>query len=83
MEGLTLFAMDPKGNLYWDGEPVEIQKRFRLTRPQMIASIIVGVFAIAGGAGGAVQGWISYNDWSCKTWKSGWLQVAHLWSSQR
>jgi hypothetical protein len=71
IDGVSLFALDDKGNLYWDGQPVETRKRIALTWPQTIGAFLVGLCAIAGGIGGAVQGAITYHDWSCKVgWPS-------------
>ena len=66
IDGLSLFALDDKGNLYWDGQSVEIRKRVSLTWPQTIGAFLVGLFAIAGGLGGAVQGATAYHEWACK-----------------
>src|SRR4051794_8996003 len=66
LQGLSLFALDERGNLYWDGKPVETRSRVRLTRTQALGAFIVGTFAVAGGLGGAVQGWVAYNEWACK-----------------
>jgi hypothetical protein len=48
IDGISLFALDDKGNLYWDGQPVETRKRVALTWPQTIGAFLVGLFAIAG-----------------------------------
>ena len=75
INGVSLFALDEKGNLYWDGQPVETRKRLSLTWPQAIGAFLVGLSAIAGGIGGAVQGWIAYNDWTCNASMASWFQA--------
>ncbi len=70
LEGLSLLAMDPKGNLYWDGE--RLATTLKLSFLQKLGAVIVTLFAIAGGLGGAVQGWIALNDFGCK---AGWHYV--------
>jgi hypothetical protein len=70
LEGLSLLAMDPKGNLYWDGE--RLATTLKLTPLQKIGAAIVSIVAIAGGLGGAVQGWVALNDFGCK---AGWEYV--------
>lgn len=72
IEGLGLLGLDDKGNLYWDGLPVETRKRVKLTWPQTVAAVIVATCAALGGVGGAVQGWIAYNDWACRAGGAGW-----------
>jgi hypothetical protein len=66
LSGLNLFALDNKGNLYWDGQPVETRRRLDLTRAQAVWAVLIGLSAIAGGIGGAVQGATTYHDWACK-----------------
>jgi hypothetical protein len=71
-KGLSLFAMDDQGGLYWDGRLIETRGKVRLTWPQTIGALIVGIFTVAGGLGGALQGWVAYTDWSCRIeWQQG------------
>jgi hypothetical protein len=49
--------------LYWDGKPVEIRRRLKLSRIQIAGAFVVGLAAIVGGLGtGLNEGF----DFGCK-----------------
>jgi hypothetical protein len=49
--------------LYWDGKPVEIRRRLKLSRLQIAGAFVVGLVAIIGGLGtGLNEGY----DFGCK-----------------
>ena len=58
-------GIDRRGNLYWDGKPVEV-RHFWLTRWQKVGAVIIVVSALIGAIGAAAQGWVAYDDWACR-----------------
>lgn len=61
-------GVGPDGRLYWDGKPVEVQRRLRFSRLQTVGALIVGLAAVVGGIGtGLNEGF----DLGCKL---------HLWT---
>jgi hypothetical protein len=64
LEELDCLGIDRKGNLYWDGKPVEVRHVW-LTRWQKVGAVVIAVSAIVGAIGAATQGWVAYNDWAC------------------
>jgi hypothetical protein len=49
---LNCLGIDLRGNLYWDGKPIEV-RHFLLTRWQKVGAVIVAVSALIGGIGAA------------------------------
>jgi hypothetical protein len=62
---LDCLGIDRRGNIYWDGKPVE-GRHFVLTRAQKIWAVLVALAAIAGGLGSFTQGALMYNEWACR-----------------
>jgi hypothetical protein len=62
---LDCLGIDRRGNIYWDGRPVEI-RHFVLTRGQKIWAVLVALAAIAGGIGSCAQAVVTYDDWACR-----------------
>lgn len=68
--GILFLGIDEKNRLYWDGRPVEIQRRLKLSRLQIAGALIVGVATLIGGVGtGVNEGF----DFGCKVrwWTQG------------
>lgn len=72
MDEADCLGVDRRGNLYWDGKPVEV-RNFALTFGQKVWAGIVAVSAVVGAVGAAAQGWVSYHEWACGV---GWWLVA-------
>ena len=65
-EGLQLLGLDRKGQLYWDGKPLEVRRRFGLTWRQKLATGAVTAAVIAGGLNGIVQAVSAGTEYGCK-----------------
>jgi hypothetical protein len=65
VDELHCLGIDRRGNIYWDGKPVEV-RHFVLTRSQKIWAILVALAAIGGGIGSCTQGALLYNEWACR-----------------
>jgi len=67
MEEQDCLGIDRRGNLYWDGKPIEVRYfGLTLTRWQQVGAAIVVVSALIGAIGVATQGWVAYDDWACR-----------------
>jgi hypothetical protein len=69
-------GIDRRGNLYWDGKPVEVRHSWLtlwLTRWQQVGAVIVVGSVLVGGIGAAAQGWAAYEDLACR---AGWPAIA-------
>lgn len=68
--GVMFLGIDHKNRLYWDGKPIEIQRRLKFSRLQIVGAVIIGVATLIGGVGtGLNEGF----DFGCKVhW---WTQV--------
>jgi hypothetical protein len=65
MEEQDCLGIDRRGNLYWDGKPIEVRYfGLTLTRWQQVGAAIVVVSALIGAIG--VAGWVAYDDWACR-----------------
>jgi hypothetical protein len=64
-------GIDRRGNLYWDGKPVEV-RHLALTLGQKLWAGVVAVSVIVGAIGAGLQGWTAYHDWACKV---GWWAI--------
>ncbi len=67
---LGKLGVGPDRRLYWDGKPVEVQRRLKFSRLQTIGAVLVGLAAIVGGVGtGLNEGF----DFGCKVhrWAQG------------
>ena len=48
LEGTSLFGLDPKGRLYWDGEEIVVTRKLELTRWQRVwAGVVAGAAILA------------------------------------
>ncbi|MBV9750122.1 MAG: hypothetical protein JO157_15030 [Acetobacteraceae bacterium] len=65
-EGLRLLGLDGKGQLYWDGKPLEVRRRPGLTWRQKLVAGAVTAAAIAGGVNGTVQAVSAGTEYGCK-----------------
>jgi hypothetical protein len=71
MEEAGALGVDAKGELYWQGKPVEIRRPLDLTWQQNLLAWIVAVATMVAAVGATVQGFAAYNEWACKVgWKS-------------
>jgi hypothetical protein len=61
--GVLFLGIDEKNQLYWDGKPIEIQRRLKFSRLQIIGAVLVGLATLIGGVGtGVNEGF----DFGCK-----------------
>jgi hypothetical protein len=59
MEEQDCLGIDRRGNLYWDGKPIEVRYFWpTLTRWQKVGAVIVVASALIGAIGVATQGWV-------------------------
>jgi hypothetical protein len=63
---LRRLSIDNDGRLYWDGKPVEVRRRIQMSRRQVVAASIIGLFVIVGAVGAAIQGSAAALDWACR-----------------
>jgi hypothetical protein len=68
MEETDCLGVDRRGNLYWDGKPVEV-RHFWLTRWQRVGAVIVTLSALIVAIAAVTQAWVAYEDWACR---AGW-----------
>jgi hypothetical protein len=61
--GVMFLGIDKQNRLYWDGKPIEIQRRLKFSRLQIAGAVIVGLATLIGGVGtGINEGF----DFGCK-----------------
>lgn len=63
---LARMSIDNDGRLYWDGKPVELQRRISMSPAQMTGAIVVAVFVIIGALGSVLSATASVHEWSCR-----------------
>jgi hypothetical protein len=63
---LSRLAIDNDGRLYWDGKPVEVRRRFEMSRAQVIGASVVAAFVAIGSVGAVIQGTLALRDWGCR-----------------
>lgn len=73
LEEAGALGVDAKGELYWQGKPVEIRRPLDLTVGQFWLAVIVAVATAFAAVGAVAQGFAAYNEWACKV---GWRAVA-------
>jgi hypothetical protein len=62
VEEQDCLGIDRRGNLYWDGKPIEVRYFWpTLTRWQKVGAVIVVASALIGAIGVATQGWVAYD----------------------
>ncbi len=68
---LTRLAVDNDGRLYWDGKPVEVNRRLIMSRKQALGASVIAVLLAIAALGAAIQGAATAHDWSCRLgWSS-------------
>ena len=65
-EGLLLLGLDGKGQLYWDGKPLEVRRRPDFTWRQKLVAGAVTAAVIASGLNGIVQAVSAGTEYGCK-----------------
>jgi len=65
-EGLLLLGLDSKGQLYWDGKPIEVRRRLDLTWRQKALAAATATALILSGLNGLVQAINTATDYGCK-----------------
>jgi hypothetical protein len=70
MTDLSRLSIDGDGRLYWDGKPVEVQRRLLMSRPQIVGAGLIGVFVVIAAIGATLQGSTAAHDFACK---QGWI----------
>ena len=75
MDEADCLGVDRRGNLYWDGKPVEV-RNFALTFGQKVWAGIVRVSAVVGAVGAATQGCGSTTSGRAAS-DGGWCPHAH------
>jgi hypothetical protein len=64
---LARLSIDDGGHLYWDGKPVEVQRRLKMSRHQVLGAGIVMFFIVIAAISSAIQATATLSDWSCRT----------------
>lgn len=54
-EGLDFFGADSKGEIYWDGKPLQVRRTLDLKPLQAVFASVVGIAAIIGGLGSGLN----------------------------
>ncbi len=57
-EGVSLFGLDERLRLYWDGRPVEVRRTLTLTLRQRLAAITTVLAAVITAISAAAVAWI-------------------------
>lgn len=65
IDDIDKLGVDANGKLYWDGKAVATNPFANLSFAEKAIAVAIGLSAIAGGVGGAAQGWAAYNQWAC------------------
>jgi hypothetical protein len=66
IDEIDCMGIDRRGNLYWDGKPLEVGKQqLVLTRCQKFWAVVLALFVVAGAIGSCTQGVVSYHNWAC------------------
>lgn len=68
LEGLSHVGVGDDGSLYWDGQPIQVARRFDLSLWQKVGAVLTVMAALAA-AGGSVASAIA--DWQMPTCSSG------------
>jgi hypothetical protein len=68
---LSRVSIDAGGRLYWDGKPVEVERRLTMSRTQLIAASLFAAVAIIAAAGAVFQAYATAYDWACRRGWSG------------
>ncbi len=58
LEGVSLFGLDERHRLYWDGRPVEVRRTLTLTLWQRLAAITTVLAAVITAISAAAVAWI-------------------------
>lgn len=58
IDGVSLFGLDERHRLYWDGHPVEVRRTLSLTLWQRLAAITAVVAAVITAISVAATAWI-------------------------
>ena len=64
---LTRLSIDNDGRLYWDGKPVEVQRRLMMSRQQVVGAGIIAFFIVVAAIGSAIQATATLSNWACRT----------------
>jgi hypothetical protein len=73
MEEAGALGVDAKGELYWQGKPVEIRRPLDLTWRQKFVAGMIALATVVAAIGAVAQGFAAYNEWACKV---GWASAA-------
>lgn len=57
IDGGALIGIDGEGNLYWDGKPVTVRRKFDLTAQQTVIAWIAALATLAAAVAGGLQAW--------------------------
>ena len=58
LEGVSLFGLDERHRLYWDGRPVEVRRTLTLTLWQRLAAITTVLATVITAISAAAMAWI-------------------------
>jgi hypothetical protein len=62
-DGTLFLGIDENNRLYWDGKPIEIQRRLKFSRLQVAGALAVGIATLIGGLGAGLNEGL---DFGCK-----------------
>src|SRR5262249_14965888 len=63
---LIRLSIDNDGRLYWDGRPVEVNRRIMMSRKQICGAVLITTFVMIAALGAALQGAWAARDWACR-----------------
>jgi hypothetical protein len=63
LDQLARLGVDRDNQLHWDGKPVEVHRRLKLSGFQVVGAVVVGLAAMIGGLG---TGFNEGFDFGCK-----------------
>ena len=64
---LSRLSIDNDGRLYWDGKPVEVQRRLMMSQHQVIGASLIAFCIVVAAIGSAIQATATLSDWACRT----------------
>ncbi len=71
---LARMSIDNNGQLYWDGKPVEVRRKFTMSRGQLIGVALIAFFIVGGAISSTIQAAATVHAWACQAgWASGCL----------
>jgi hypothetical protein len=67
---VSRLTIDADGRLRWDGQAVEVRRRWKMSVGQVLAGVVVVLFFVIGAIGAGVQGSLAAHAFACRL---GWM----------